>query len=161
MDSPDPANIANEDNRDLYNQFITIAVLYEHPSSKFYDEYRGKALRNSANIIANHQTRITCGADLNGCRGIGKGTINRINEYFRTGMIAMNSHNRMPKRKIGCLYESSPSTSKNDNNNVQPPIDLLVPASSKYKSILIQKDKFTMVTETTNHWIFRSTNSLD
>lgn len=160
MDSDSSATaaaIANEDNRDLYNQFLTIALLYEHPSSKFYDEYRGKALRNSANIIANHQSRITCGADLNGCRGIGKGTISRINEYFRTGIIAMNSHNRNstnPKRKLGCLYDSSGKSS-------EQVIDLLVPASSKYKSILIQKDKFTMVTETTNHWIFRSTSSLD
>lgn len=146
--------IANEHNRDLYNQFLTIALLYEHPSSKFYDEYRGKALRNSANIIANHPTRITCGADLNGCRGIGNGTMSRINEYFRTGIIAMNQPNQKnTKRKLGCLYDSS-------RKSPEQVIDLLVPASSKYKSILIQKDKFTMVTETTNHWIFRASNSL-
>jgi len=153
MDSPDPANIANEDNRDLYNQFTTIALLYEHPSSKFYDQYRGKALRNSAQVIANHQQQITRGADLKGCRGIGQGTMSRIDEYFRTGIIAMNQP-KQHKRKLGCLYDSH-------GKSPEQVIDLLVPASSKYKSILIQKDKFTMVSTTTNHWIFRAITSLE
>lgn len=54
---------------------------------KSINSFKIQSLKRSLKIIMNYQTRITQGNDLSYLKGIGKGTINRIDEILKTGSL--------------------------------------------------------------------------
>ena len=57
------------------------------PVKKISHRYKIQKLKKSLNIISKYPTKITNGLELKNIPGIGKGTINRINEIIKTGTL--------------------------------------------------------------------------
>lgn len=135
--------IVNESNRLLYQAFVTVSKKY----SVIGEEYRSKALKNSSTIIANYPDEITDGYVLRGIRGVGGGTINRINEFIKTGDIKIYDYE----------YSRAAKRAREEEVNDKPGdkiIDVLVPGKTKYSKLIIFKKEYTLSRETEDYYVF-------
>jgi DNA polymerase/3'-5' exonuclease PolX len=138
-------SIVNESNRLLFQAFVSIAKQY----SVIGEEYRSKALEKSSKVIANYPDEITRASQLIGFPGIGAGSLRRITEFLRTGEIKIQDQEYTRAAKKVCRPQSEPVAPV-----VPPVVDVLIPGTSKYKTIIIYKNEYQVVKETEGYYIF-------
>ena len=139
--------IVNESNRLLYQAFVSIAKQYD----TIGEVYRSKALEKSSKVISNYPEEITKSSQLIGFPGIGAGTLRRITQFINTGELKIEDHEytRAAKRVCRPRVEPLPLV-------VPPKIDVLVPGTSKYNTVIIFKSEYSVMTETELYYIFKN-----
>jgi len=79
-------------NEDIIKQFenlikqIEFDILFSN-NDKLKNSFRLKHIKNSLKVISNYKDKITEGKQLKGIKGIGTGTIRRIDEILKTGKL--------------------------------------------------------------------------
>jgi DNA polymerase/3'-5' exonuclease PolX len=66
---------------------IEFDILFSSTSDKLKNSFRLKHIKNSLKIITNYKEKIIEGKQLKDVKGIGKGTIKRIDEILKTGKL--------------------------------------------------------------------------
>jgi DNA polymerase/3'-5' exonuclease PolX len=114
----DILQIENEKNTKLYLEFHKLVKINEYlytkvtdPKEKMMFKHKIISLRNSSKQIKNYISEIKSGKDLEELPGIGKGTVNRINEFLTnnkleevTNFCNLNDCNTILNKKKG-IYE--------------------------------------------------------
>lgn len=102
-------NVINNKNKIIIEEFEKLVRQIKveidiSPSTSVYSQnlFRLKQISNSLDIIKNHKEEIKSGNDLKDIKGIGKGTINRIDEILKTG--------KLKEIKIGQQYGDKKSS---------------------------------------------------